>query len=126
MCRFWTEGWNFVEPELLIILSFLPDIKKPAKTAGSFMSGAHGRIIQRIHALLPAGGLRPFKIAPCDFVEPELLIILSFLPDIKKPAKTAGSFMSGAHGRIRTSDRLVRSQVLYPAELHARISSFSF
>ena len=27
--------------------------------------------------------------------------------------------MCGAHGRIRTSDRLVRSQVLYPAELHA-------
>ncbi len=25
----------------------------------------------------------------------------------------------GAHGRSRTSDRLVRSQVLYPAELHA-------
>ncbi len=27
---------------------------------------------------------------------------------------------NGARGRIRTSDRLVRSQVLYPAELHAR------
>jgi hypothetical protein len=26
----------------------------------------------------------------------------------------------GAPGRIRTSDRLVRSQVLYPAELRAR------
>ena len=29
----------------------------------------------------------------------------------------------GAHGRSRTSDRLVRSQVLYPAELHARLVS---
>ena len=29
-------------------------------------------------------------------------------------------FGYGAHGRSRTSDRLVRSQVLYPAELHAR------
>ena len=28
---------------------------------------------------------------------------------------------NGALGRIRTSDRLVRSQVLYPAELRARI-----
>jgi hypothetical protein len=28
--------------------------------------------------------------------------------------------MYGARGRIRTSDHLVRSQVLYPAELHAR------
>ena len=26
---------------------------------------------------------------------------------------------NGAHGRSRTSDRLVRSQVLYPAELYA-------
>ena len=26
--------------------------------------------------------------------------------------------MNGARGRSRTSDRLVRSQVLYPAELH--------
>ena len=32
--------------------------------------------------------------------------------------------MNGAHGRIRTSDRLVRSQVLYPAELHARNSFY--
>ncbi len=31
---------------------------------------------------------------------------------------------SGALGRIRTSDRLVRSQVLYPAELRARIIFF--
>ena len=31
-------------------------------------------------------------------------------------------FVFGAHGRIRTSDHLVRSQVLYPAELHARNS----
>jgi hypothetical protein len=32
---------------------------------------------------------------------------------------------SGARGRIRTSDRLVRSQELYPAELHAHIT-FTF
>ena len=31
-----------------------------------------------------------------------------------------GLFVYGALGRIRTSDRLVRSQVLYPAELRAR------
>jgi hypothetical protein len=29
-------------------------------------------------------------------------------------------FKNGAPGRIRTSDRLVRSQVLYPAELRVR------
>ena len=32
------------------------------------------------------------------------------------------NFKNGALGRIRTSDRLVRSQVLYPAELRARIT----
>ena len=30
------------------------------------------------------------------------------------------TLMSGASWRIRTSDRLVRSQVLYPAELRTR------
>ncbi len=31
--------------------------------------------------------------------------------------------LNGALGRIRTFDRLVRSQVLYPAELRARLLS---
>ena len=42
----------------------------------------------------------------------------------KKTTAVAGRFFRllqfGAPGRIRTSDRLVRSQVLYPAELRAR------
>jgi hypothetical protein len=38
----------------------------------------------------------------------------------KKPHINAGLFYYGARGRSRTSDRLVRSQVLYPAELHAQ------
>ena len=33
--------------------------------------------------------------------------------------------MIGACGRIRTSDRLVRSQVLYPAELRTRTKTFT-
>ena len=37
----------------------------------------------------------------------------------KKPAK-AGFFVCGAPGTIRTCDPLVRSQVLYPAELRVR------
>ncbi len=32
----------------------------------------------------------------------------------------------GADGRSRTSDRLVRSQVLYPAELHPHIRNSAF
>ncbi len=39
----------------------------------------------------------------------------------KKPRIVRGFLNNGAHGRIRTSDRLVRSQVLYPAELHAHL-----
>ena len=39
---------------------------------------------------------------------------------IRKNPALRGFFVYGAPGRIRTSDRLVRSQVLYPAELRAR------
>jgi hypothetical protein len=39
----------------------------------------------------------------------------------KKSPRQAGIFLViGAPGRIRTADHLVRSQVLYPAELRAR------
>lgn len=38
----------------------------------------------------------------------------------KAPCKHRGLLNNGAPGRIRTSDRLIRSQVLYPAELLAR------
>ncbi len=43
---------------------------------------------------------------------------------IKKAHITMSFLNNGARGRIRTSDRLVRSQVLYPAELHARRKHF--
>jgi hypothetical protein len=36
-----------------------------------------------------------------------------------------GFYEDGAPGTIRTCDRLVRSQVLYPAELRARITKRS-
>ncbi len=37
-------------------------------------------------------------------------------------SQTFGTAQNGAPGRIRTSDHLVRSQVLYPAELRALIN----
>ena len=40
---------------------------------------------------------------------------------MKKASLLRGFLINGAPERIRTSDRLVRSQVLYPAELQARI-----
>ena len=45
-----------------------------------------------------------------------------FLQTQKSPHKNAGFLQDGALGRIRTSDHLVRSQVLYPAELRAHYS----
>ncbi len=43
------------------------------------------------------------------------------MTETKKASKLlALNVKNGAPGRIRTSDRLVRSQVLYPAELRAR------
>ncbi len=57
------------------------------------------------------------QIAPDDLSN--LLSVLIFLAPTKKPPN-GGIFVSGACGRIRTSDRLVRSQVLYPAELRTR------
>ena len=44
----------------------------------------------------------------------------------KSPVHRPGFFASGAHGEIRTPDRLVRSQVLYPAELHAHFEGANF
>ena len=41
------------------------------------------------------------------------------LPLIKPLADSRSNQRNGPLGRIRTSDRLVRSQVLYPAELRA-------
>ena len=41
---------------------------------------------------------------------------------IKKRVPMGPFFLFGAPGRIRTSDPLVRSQVLYPAELRAHVS----
>ena len=53
------------------------------------------------------------------------LTILSNLGSFSSPLGAllcvmVGAYRYGAPGRIRTSDPLVRSQVLYPAELRAR------
>ena len=41
----------------------------------------------------------------------------------KSPAANCEAFLYGAPGRSRTSDLLVRSQTLYPAELRAHVSA---
>ena len=63
------------------------------------------------------------KFASCNFVELLFYIGSSNLPQIcqaKKNHPMGGIFLLGAPGEIRTPDRLVRSQVLYPTELRAR------
>ncbi len=96
-------------------LIFLAPTKKPPN-GGIFVSGfasglTSGSCPRR--SAMPAA----VQIAPDDLSN--LLSVLIFLAPTKKPPN-GGIFVSGACGRIRTSDRLVRSQVLYPAELRTR------
>ncbi|KTD20261.1 hypothetical protein Llan_1912 [Legionella lansingensis] len=51
----------------------------------------------------------PGQLIPCSVLCSEVIVILCF------------NFRYGAPGRIRTSDPLVRSQILYPTELRARV-----
>ena len=51
-----------------------------------------------------------------------LVIRLRVVKTKKNPLKSVGS-LYGALGRIRTSDRSVRSRVLYPAELRVRVGA---
>ena len=44
----------------------------------------------------------------------------------KKTSQMTGFFICGGRGRSRTCDRLVRSQVLYPAELRVRNKLFFY
>ena len=46
-----------------------------------------------------------------------------YLRDGKKNPLQSVGFLYGALGRIRTSDRSVRSRVLYPAELRVRVGA---
>ena len=44
-------------------------------------------------------------------------------PDMKRPRQAGSGLSSGAPCRIRTYDALIRSQVLYPAEVRARLKT---
>ena len=84
-----------------------------------------GEIARAFPALALRAVLRTSKIVPDDFVELGVRTDSSNGPFIKKPTAWVGSFMDGAPGEIRTPDHLVRSQVLYPAELRALILDYS-
>ncbi len=87
------------------------------------LCGARGRIMKYVlYFTLQTTQSRAsaFKNAPSIFVEPLVgSHPATFCAHTKTPSIAAGRFcLCGARGRIRTSDRLVRSQILYPAELH--------
>jgi hypothetical protein len=84
-------------------------------------NGAPGRsrtsdLLVRSQLLYPAE-LRAHIAWRCNSLK-----ILEFAAQSKRPTndQNANLERSGAPGRIRTSDPLVRSQMLYPAELRAR------
>ncbi len=58
------------------------------------------------------------KIAPCDFVEPAMLISSAF-----RSFLSCLCAKSGAPGRTRTCDPRLRRPMLYPAELRAQSAS---
>jgi hypothetical protein len=60
----------------------------------------------------------------CKFVEPKV-VLTTFVQPIKNPAEKGRVFIYGALGWIRTTDRSVRSRVLYPAELRVHLGLIS-
>ena len=112
-----------------VIFKCLDFTKKPA-IAGFSDGGAPGEIVRHIPVAHPCGrqsrppgpcATRTSKIAPAILSNggyaPESCIWPTQATIKKAPCR--GSFNGGAPGEIRTPDRLVRSQVLYPTELQA-------
>ena len=87
---------------------------------GFFVCGAPGEIdsnrIKRFSGLGPNG--KAVAQNACVLSNWGVRTKFSDRTHIKKPAQ-GGFLMCGAPGEIRTPDHLVRSQVLYPAELRA-------
>ena len=81
-----------------------------------------GHIVPRVPHLVPHQNTPKYTICSGTFV---------YLWQNKNPCKwlkiaICKGFLFGVRERIRTPDTLVRSQVLYPAELHTRITNICF
>ena len=105
-------------------LYFRDGKKNPLKSVG-FLYGALGRIRTsdrsvRSRVLYPAELRVRVEAHYTHFFR--LVISNIKLKTKKNPLKSVGS-LYGALGRIRTSDRSVRSRVLYPAELRVRVEA---
>ena len=78
----------------------------------------------RFKTYTPLAGERLQPLGHLSVPAARLSVISTQKTRVQKLPVVTGRFFRllqvGAPGRIRTSDRLVRSQVLYPAELRAR------
>ena len=104
--------------------TFMKTKKNPLNSVGS-LYGALGRIRTsdrsvRSRVLYPAELRVRVEAHYTHFFR--LVISNIKLKTKKNPLKSVGS-LYGALGRIRTSDRSVRSRVLYPAELRVRVGA---
>ena len=93
--------------------------KKPSTREGSSVYGAPGTMMR---LCAPFGRQQGCRASLAALARRTCLFPMSHVrtvPGTKKPSTREGSSMYGAPGTIRTCDRLVRSQVLYPAELRA-------
>ena len=89
-------------------------IKKPTEVGCFLLHGAPGRMA---HA--PRSRCAPSALVEQTFLISSEVRISPVSLARKKPTEVSCFLLHGAPGRIRTSDRSVRSRVLYPAELLA-------
>ena len=101
-----------------------------------------GQSLNKRNRSFPGNGNKPFPVFPCvrgrtrssgprlcaDRSEAETeprVRVIRLAPDRKETLSGLFS-VNSVRERIRTPDTLVRSQVLYPAELRTRIASFYY
>src|SRR6056297_1130106 len=98
-----------------------PQTKRPHSSSEAFWFGAPGTIDpQQPQGCCGPAGFAATRLGPNAGAFVERGTSLDQTPQTKRPHSSSEAFWFGAPGTIRTCDRLVRSQVLYPAELQAR------
>ena len=81
--------------------------------------GAHPWVMH-LHGVAFSRWLRRSPVAPQRILKPRTP---RANPEMKRPRQAGSGLSSGAPCRIRTYDALIRSQVLYPAEVRARLKT---
>ncbi len=101
------------ERAVFCILKSVPSLGSAPQ--GCNINGALGRI-RTSDRLVRSQVLYPAELRARSILYTQECPLLGSVTSVNKQHR----LMYGASGRIRTSDRLVRSQVLYPAELRTR------